>query len=185
MSDIKYSRAKQLADMGREIIDLPEKIWFGGREQLQRLAGPHHLPQYQETGTYWHLNCCRQRLRIAEDRLKRAQQFKSSAYEGRAYGSTEDMEREVKDRQRELAIVFAGGNPEKDTLADLLKAEVPEKKVTEVPKVEKAPAKVAKGKKVVKEETTDLDTEPPMSAAQLSKTLATAKKAKPLDRDDE
>ncbi len=195
MAEIKYSRAQKLKEMGREIIDLPEKIWFAGRESLQRTPGPHHLPQYQETGTYWHPDCCRQRLRIAEDRLKRALQFKASTYEGRAYGNPEDLEAAVKERQKELAIVISGGNPERDTLSDLVgkddeETKQEEKAKSEPEKTEKI-ATVNKAtkpstKKASKEPTTDLDKEPPMSGEAMAKTLASVKKAKPrLDNDED
>ncbi len=162
MAEIKYSRARKLEEMGRGVIELPDKINFGGRESLQRA-----------NGTYWHIDLCRYRLRVAEDRLKRSRESKASTFEARNYGGVEELEESVKARQKELMIVMAGGNPEKDTLSEVLG----EEKKVEEPKVETV--------KKVKAQTTDLDTEAPLSGAQLAKNLAQAKKSKKsLDNDE-
>jgi threonine dehydratase len=158
MAELKYKRVRELKEMGREVIELPDQINFAGRESIQK-----------QMGTYWHVDLCRYRLRVAEDRLKRALESKASTYEGRTFGGVEDLENEIKTRQKELAIVLSGGNPEKDTLSELIEDEEEEAKPVEAE---------------VKTKVTDIDKEPPMSAAVMARNIKAAKSAKRKSVDD-
>ncbi len=162
MPELKPSRRRELIAMGREPIELPADIHFAGHETLQRAkcSGDcpdedcrcpqtrHHLPQYKRTGTYYHPELAKQRLRVAEDRVKRLQSYKASAVEERDH-TVDGAIVKVEQYKRELAIILAGGNPETDIA---IASEKPKQKVTEETPKKK---NVSKNKKVTKK--TDQD----------------------------
>lgn len=132
MSNLKYSQFLKLRAMDREPIDLPSNIYFAGNVTMQKShctndmckpgackcgGGMHHLPEFQKTGTYWHPNLAAWRLRVAKDRLDRAQKNQASETELRkSGGSMEQMNETIKQYTKELEDVLSGKNPEANLL---------------------------------------------------------------------
>lgn len=83
----------QLQEMGREPISLPEKIFFGGNETLQKSPGNHHMPQYRQTGTYNHPAVRQYRKRVAMDRAKRLINNKMTEVELRKIGGMDGLQK--------------------------------------------------------------------------------------------
>lgn len=86
MARLTMERFMQLQEMGREPISLPDKIYFGGNEVLQKTPGNHHMPQFRKTGTYNHPSLRAQRKRVAMDRAKRLINGKMTEVELRKVG---------------------------------------------------------------------------------------------------
>lgn len=119
MSYMTPKQVELLTSLGKEPISLPAEIYLSGVESLQKMhctndacpdgkcrcgAGMHHLPKYQKTGTYWHPNLVRQRLREAEDSLQRAMTMRMGDTEKRKLGFTGDLtllENLVRQRKQE------------------------------------------------------------------------------------
>lgn len=115
MATIRYETYKKLKEMGREPIDLPADINFAGDITLQKKKGRHHKMEFRNTGTYYHPNLCAQRLREAEDRLKRFQDMKISNTELKLYGDDENkLSADVDKAFAEYKAVLSGDTDNAD-----------------------------------------------------------------------
>lgn len=107
-------RFMQLQEMGREPISLPDRIFFGGNEILQKTPGNHHLPQFRKTGTFNHPSIRAYRKRVAMDRAKRLINSKMTEVELRKVGGMEGLQKslaefglKIDQEQMEVAMMNA------------------------------------------------------------------------------
>lgn len=102
---------RKLQASGAEPIPRPSEINFGDNEVLQKSPGRHHLPEFQECGTYFHPNLVANRLRVAKDRLKRFDEMKSSEAEQKKYGNNRDtLLANIEEEKSNLKQTLTGKN---------------------------------------------------------------------------